>query len=54
MWRRVEWPNDPSSATRPASASDCNLDAMAGFAAAHVSPLLRVPVEATAGRAGNR
>ena len=28
-------PNDPSSATRPARALDCNLDAMAGFAAAH-------------------
>ena len=28
-------PNDPSSATRPTRASDCNLDAMAGFAAAH-------------------
>ena len=27
--------NDPSSATRPASAFDCNRDAMAGFAAAH-------------------
>ena len=28
-------PNDPSSATRPARHVDCNLDAMAGFAAAH-------------------
>ena len=28
-------PNDPSSATRPTRASACNLDAMAGFAAAH-------------------
>jgi hypothetical protein len=28
-------PNDPSSATRPTRACDCNLDAMAGFAAAH-------------------
>jgi hypothetical protein len=27
--------NDPSSATRPRRAFDCNLDAMAGFAAAH-------------------
>src|SRR6266496_3207146 len=27
-------PNDPSSATRPTRALDCNLDAMAGFAAA--------------------
>ena len=27
-------PNDPSSATRPARACDCNRDAMAGFAAA--------------------
>ena len=27
-------PNDPSSATRPTRASDCNRDAMAGFAAA--------------------
>ena len=31
----VKTPNDPSSATRPARALDCNLDAMAGFAAAH-------------------
>ena len=31
----VKPPNDPSSATRPTRASDCNLDAMAGFAAAH-------------------
>ena len=31
----VEWPNDPSSATRHARAHDCNHDAMAGFAAAH-------------------
>ena len=30
-------PNDPI-ATRPARAFDCNLDAMAGFAAAHVGP----------------
>ena len=29
------WPNDPSSATRPAGRGDCNSDAMAGFAAAH-------------------
>jgi hypothetical protein len=28
-------PNDLSSATRPTRACDCNLDAMAGFAAAH-------------------
>ena len=28
-------PNDPSSATRPTRAFACNLDAMAGFAAAH-------------------
>ena len=28
-------PNVPSSATRPTRALDCNLDAMAGFAAAH-------------------
>ena len=28
-------PNDPSSATRPTRALDCNLDAIAGFAAAH-------------------
>ena len=28
-------PNDPSSATRPTRACDCNRDAMAGFAAAH-------------------
>jgi len=28
-------PNDASSATRPTRALDCNLDAMAGFAAAH-------------------
>ncbi|MEA2601004.1 MAG: hypothetical protein QOF89_1996 [Acidobacteriota bacterium] len=27
--------NDPSSVTRPTRAFDCNLDAMAGFAAAH-------------------
>ena len=27
--------NDPSSATRPTRAFDCNLDVMAGFAAAH-------------------
>ena len=27
--------NDPSSATRPMRAFDCNRDAMAGFAAAH-------------------
>ena len=32
---RMERPNDPSLATRPTRASDCNLDAMAGFAAAH-------------------
>jgi hypothetical protein len=31
----VEWPNDSSSATRPARALDCNRSAMAGFAAAH-------------------
>ena len=29
------WPNDPSSATRPTRAHDCNQSAMAGFAAAH-------------------
>ena len=28
-------PNDPSSATRPTRAFDCNRDARAGFAAAH-------------------
>ena len=28
-------PNDPSSATRPTRASDCNREVMAGFAAAH-------------------
>ena len=28
-------PNDPSSATRPASGHDCNREVMAGFAAAH-------------------
>src|SRR5437667_259212 len=28
-------PNDPSSATRPTGRLNCNLDAMAGFAAAH-------------------
>ena len=33
-WRDAR-PNDPSSATRPTRALDCNLDAMAGFAAAH-------------------
>ena len=27
--------NDPSSATRPTRAFDCNRDAMAGFAGAH-------------------
>jgi hypothetical protein len=32
---RVQRPNDPSSATRPARTFDCNSDAMAGFAAAH-------------------
>ena len=32
---RVVPPNDPSSATRPTRAFDCNRDAMAGFAAAH-------------------
>ena len=31
----VKPPNDPSSATRPTRASDCNREAMAGFAAAH-------------------
>src|SRR5438477_9562393 len=31
----AESPNDPSSATRPTRAFACNLDAMAGFAAAH-------------------
>jgi len=31
----VEWPNDPSSATRPTGRHDCNGDAQAGFAAAH-------------------
>ena len=31
----VKRSNDPSSATRPTRAFDCNLDAMAGFAAAH-------------------
>ena len=31
----AKWPNDPSSATRPAGRHDCNSDAMAGFAAAH-------------------
>ena len=33
--RTLEMPNDPSSATRPTRRVDCNLDAMAGFAAAH-------------------
>ena len=33
--RRELMPNDPSSATRPTRASDCNREAMAGFAAAH-------------------
>ena len=28
-------PNDPSSATRPTRRFDCNLEVMAGFAAAH-------------------
>jgi len=32
---RGKRPNDPSSATRPTRAFDCNLDAMAEFAAAH-------------------
>lgn len=32
-------PNDPSSATRPTKAFDCNRDATAGFAAAHGSAL---------------
>ena len=31
----VEWPNDPSSATRPTRALACNREPMAGFAAAH-------------------
>ena len=31
----VERPNDPSSATRPTRALDCNRGARAGFAAAH-------------------
>ena len=31
----IKKPNDPSSATRPTRASDCNRSAMAGFAAAH-------------------
>ena len=31
----LEWPNDPSSATRPTERMDCNGSAMAGFAAAH-------------------
>ena len=35
MYRNVNRPNDPSSATRPARRHDCNSDAMAGFAAAH-------------------
>ena len=37
VWRMsiARRPNDPSSATRPTRACDCNLDAMAGFAAAH-------------------
>src|SRR5436190_8425779 len=30
------WPNDPSSATRRTGRNDCNRDAHAGFAAAHV------------------
>jgi hypothetical protein len=40
-FKRIEYvhgeksPNDPSSATRPTRACDCNRDAMAGFAAAH-------------------
>jgi hypothetical protein len=33
--RVILTPNDSSSATRPTRAFDCNLDAMAGFAAAH-------------------
>ena len=33
--RRADTPNDPSSATRPTGRVDCNLDAQAGFAAAH-------------------
>ena len=33
--RDAAQPNDPSSATRPTKRVDCNLDAMAGFAAAH-------------------
>jgi len=32
---RVITPNEVSSATRPTRAFHCNLDAMAGFAAAH-------------------
>ena len=32
---RVATPNDPSSATRPTGRTDCNRDAMAGFAAAN-------------------
>ena len=35
VWCDSVPPNDPSSATRPTRAFDCNLDAMAGFAAAH-------------------
>jgi hypothetical protein len=35
---RSAWPNDPSSATRPAGRNDCIRDAPAGFAAAHVRP----------------
>jgi len=38
VFMRVTMPNDPipqSRETRPTRAFDCNLDAMAGFAAAH-------------------
>jgi hypothetical protein len=34
-WQASKSPNDPSSATRPTRASDCNQSARAGFAAAH-------------------
>ena len=46
--------NDSSSATRPARCSDCNSDAMAGFAAAHGytpgTPARRAPRSASVER----
>ena len=35
VWYARKQANDPSSATRPTGRTDCNSDAMAGFAAAH-------------------